>query len=233
MKWFLLYPEVHFTVSELVDVLAPGTSNPRSRLNRTLHHLRDYLEPDRGGRSSTFVQSTPTGYRFEPDGMWEVDYWEAKTFVCSASRATRLGDFEVAIRHLEQLTQLDSKVFLPEEIYDDAFGEIRSRQESACQEARTALLELYLSAERLPQALAEGLVMLERDPYNEAAATAVALAHAKGGDRIAAIQSLMEFRTGLQDELQIEPSEDLEKLEQRLRSGEPISWTGQLGSPYG
>lgn len=223
LKWFLIHPGVRFSVIELADVIAPGAINPRSRLNRTLHYLRDYLEPHRVDRSSRFIHGAGCGYLFEPASAWSVDYWWAKSLINTASRSREAGDLDDAIGDLEKLARLEDKVFLPEEIYDDTFAETRAAQESACKEANRTLLELYLSTRRLPQALAGGLAMLDQDPYAEEAANAVAVAHARGGDRIAAVQSLMEFRTRLGQDLQIRPSGDLRQLEEELRTGAPLT----------
>lgn len=220
LKWFLIHPEVRFSVSELADVVSSDTSNPRNRLNRTLHYLRDYLEPNRVDRSSSYIRSAGCGYLFEPGGDWWVDHWWARSLINKAVASRAAGDLDAAIGHLEGLAHLEGKVFLPEEIYDDTFAEARTAQETACKEAGRTLLELYLSTSRLPQALAGGLAMLDQDPYAEEAASTVALAHARGGDRMGAVQSLMEFRIRLGQDLQTRPSDDLLQLEEELRVGE-------------
>ncbi|MGY4719586.1 BTAD domain-containing putative transcriptional regulator [Naumannella cuiyingiana] len=222
LKWFLIHPGVRFSPEELAEVIAPGRSNPRNRLNRTLHYLRDYLEPDREGRPSTFIHNTDSGYRFDPAERWQVDYWQARLLIIKARQTRSRGDVDNAIHQLETLAQMDAMVFLPEDIYDDAFAETRAAHESACHEARLTLLNLYLTTQRLPQALAGGLALLDQDPYDESAAEAVAVAHALGGNRIAAIQSLLEFRARLTDDMRIRPSDDLLRLEHQLRSGAPI-----------
>lgn len=222
LKWFLIHPQVSFSSDELADVIAPGKSNPRNRLNRTLHALRDYLEPDRGDRSSVFIKKTGAGYVFDPGGSWEVDFWQARRLISAARQARQAGDIEAAIRDLETVAQLDARVFLPEDIYTEAFADTRAAQERACRDARVSLLRLYLSSDMLPQALASALAMLDQDPYDEAAVMTVAVAHAMGGDRFAGIQILLEFRDRLNEDLGISPSSDVHRLVDHLRSGDPI-----------
>lgn len=231
LKWFLIHPRVQFSTDELAEVIGPGKPNPKNRLNRTLHALRDYLEPDRGDRASAFIHSTGGGYLFDPGDCWEVDFWQARSLIAAARQSRRAGDVESAIRDLEVVAQLDARVFLPEDIYSEAFAGTRAAQESACHKAKVSLLRLYLSTHMLPQALASGLAILDHDPYDEAAVMAVAVAHAMGGDSFGGIQMLLEFRERLREDLGISPSSDVQRLVNHLRSGQPITVSPHPQSP--
>lgn len=216
LKWFLLHPGAPWSSAQLTALGAVGGS-PAPRLHRTLHYLRDYLEPDRGRRDSSFIRRQPGGYLFDPAGRWAVDVWEVRALVEAADQAQDRGDAEGAITVLKELKRLGGQTFLPEDLYDPTFAEVRTALEATDQEAQRRLLRLYLDTDRLSLALAHGLELQGADPYDEQIVRGVALAHARGGNRLAGLRVLIAFRERLAAELGVAPAAELLALEARLR----------------
>lgn len=216
LKWFLLHPGTPWSPAELTELGSSG-STPPPRLHRTLHYLRDYLEPERGRRDSTFIRRQPGGYVFDPADRWEVDVWQVHAMVGAAGQARDRGDPEQAIEILEEIKRLDARTFLPGDLYDPTFADIRTALEATGQKAQRLLLGLYVDTGRLSLALAHGLEMREADPYDEQAARAVALAHARGGNKVAGLRVLIEFSERLEAELGVSPTPELVDLLNHLR----------------
>lgn len=215
LKWFLLHPGRSWSASELAAACSPSTGPPR--LHRTLHALRDYLESQRGRGGSSFIRRQCGGYAFHPSGRWEVDVWQADASVAAATRARDRGDPELAIGILEDLKQVNARTFLPEDLYDPTFADVRRDVDATGLHADRLLLGLYVEAGHLSRALAHGLEMFQAAPYDEYAVHALAQAHLRGGNRIAGLRLLIDFSERLQAELGVSPAPELVELQDLLR----------------
>lgn len=220
LKWFLLHPNIRFEASELADLLCDDSANPtaRSRLNRAIHYLRRYLEPTSRAHPSRFIRRINKTYIFDPDGSWQVDLWDLDAAIETAHAASMRGDLETELAILESLAHHGEMTFMPADLYNDTFAEVRAAYEGICHSAQERILKLYIDSGRLAQALQTGLEILDREPYDECAAWAVAMAHAAGGDRISALRALRTFRHRLQHEMAARPGIGLIELEERLQN---------------
>lgn len=220
LKWFLLNEGVRIESQQLSELLWPGRrsrSNP-NRLHVTLHYLRHLLEPGLAARQpSTFIRSDGKGrYWFDFADCWWTDVVEVEQLFAAGKAAETHGDIEAAIASYEALLDYYERSFLPENTFDDAFDSCRSEHEVAHRYSESRLLHLYLIRGLPHKALPIALSVLERDPYSEAASTAIAEVSLLQGNVVAARSQLARYLETIRRELGVDPSRSALRLWKRI-----------------
>lgn len=221
LKWFLLNPGVRVESPELYELLWPvrrARSNP-NRLHVTLHYLRHLLEPGLNTREpSTFIRSDHKGlYWFDFADRWRTDALEVDQLLAAGRDADTAGDLEQAIRSYEILMDYYERTFLPENLFDEAFAAPRTAYEVAHREVEMRLLQLYLVRGLNHKALPIALSALDRDPYSEAAAVAIAEVSLRQGNTLAARTQLAGYLETIRRELGVNPSGHALRLWERIQ----------------
>ena len=220
LKWFLIHPDRTIGSRELLRVLGSDIGEAaQARLNRSLHYLRTYIASG-WDASPTFNSNKAYGYMFLPAGRWGVDLGDVYATLATASRSREIGDVEGEMKALESLTHLDELAFLPGDLYNDLFYEVRLDATQKCRDSRDRLLELYVMSGRTVEALQLGLVTLDEDPHSEQAAWAVAHAQLHAGNPVSALRTLLTLRDRLQQDMGSRPSQKVLHLEAALRNSE-------------
>ncbi|HEX7104067.1 MAG TPA: AAA family ATPase [Nitrolancea sp.] len=226
VKILALTPGHRLHRDQLIDALWPEI-DPDSALtsfHQALHAARRALAPERSARSSGSLRLHQQVLSFEPvDAVW-VDT-EAFQAAVSDARASR----DLAAHLVAQA--LYAGDLLPEDLY-----------ESWTQRARDSLREMYLELllnsarlqeERgLPAAAIETLRrLIDTDPLNEAAHAALMSLYASSGRRDLALRIYQQLCERLRTELDAEPAPDVNRLHQRISSGELVDTRAALPKP--
>lgn len=221
LQWFLLHPETPITAAEAVDLLwrRPAGAEAAGRLHGPLHHLRRALEPERAPRSqSRYIKTDGAGvYWFHPCGEWDSDFGQAQKLLAQAEGHQAAADPGRAIAALERYMALCRNQFLPEDLYEDRFQDVRAEHEVALHRAQVQLLRLYMSQGMCHRALSHALSVQEGDPCNEAAAMTIAQVHLRNGQPAAAARQLEQFISTVTAELGTTPGPRLQGLLHRIR----------------
>lgn len=222
LKWFLLHPGQSVDAAQLAGLLWPREKsvNCTKKLYVTLHAVRRALEPELTGRQpSRFVTVDQDGhYRFDLRGQWRIDVGDIEKLWTMARAAAERGDTAAQIRVYERLLDHYRQGFLPEDLYEDAFALHRSVQDRGHDEALHNLLRLYRGAGLNYEALTTAMETLDRDPYAEDAITALVEVHLDQGNSTIALSHLDSFITTAEEELGVEPSNELLRLHERIKN---------------
>lgn len=151
-------------VEELVDALWPGPGRAGLiSLRKTVHCLRERLEPDRPGQApSRFIVASPGAYELDMEHV-VVDADEFETRARAALVAKERGPAGAAEEQLERAAGLYRGDFLADDQYGEwAFAE-RDRLRALALRVSRELADLHESAGRLPAAVRalERVVALE------------------------------------------------------------------------
>ena len=178
-------------------------------LQVAVSRLRGVLEPDRTARAAARrLVSTAGGYAVHAP-VASVDAWEfaerAETaLAATGSDRVDLADAALAVWAGDPYPDHDDVE--PLRVEADRLAELRL----AVVEARgSALLDLGQ-----PEAAARGLTDVARaHPFRERLWGRLALAQYRSGRQAEALETLRTLRTGLADELGVDPSEEIRRLE--------------------
>lgn len=225
LKWFLLHPSTRVDAGTLSELLWPGRARG-SALNGVVHSLRRALEPELSKSAhSTFVHSDGNGhYWFDPAGYWSSDLGEARSLVLRGQLSMKEGNDQQAISHYVEYLALCQAPFLPEDLYENEFEDVRASHERELGEARCDLLRLFMRNDLTHRALSLALDIQRDDPYSEAAALTIAQVQVSHGNPVAAAQQLESFILVLQEDFRVQPPQNLASLLARIRrrAGCPI-----------
>ncbi len=182
--------------------------------------LRSALEPDRERGASSILETRGTSYQLNIDGeQFDVARFEEQV----AEGRTLLKTDPTAAAELLQ-TALSSWHGGPYE--DFAYDEFCQGERSRLEEQRIAALEDRLDAD-LARGLAGELVseielLRDRHPLRERLVGQQALALYRSGRSADALRAIDRFRRHISDELGIDPSPDLRRLEEQLLLHDPM-----------
>lgn len=219
LKWFLLNPATRVRGSEICELLWPSRTPMSSArlLHVTLHYLRHVLEPHLASRqASTFIRTDGANrHWFDDADSWWVDVRDSERLVSEAQAAELRADHRLATERYEAALAYHEQVFLPEDVYDDAFMSWRTAQEVAAEQVRSRLLRLYLTQRLAHKALTLGLSMLAHDAACEQGLTAMVEVYLGQGNPLAARRMLDDYLRALREEGGGEPSPEVMRLWRR------------------
>ncbi|HEU5376868.1 MAG TPA: BTAD domain-containing putative transcriptional regulator [Ktedonobacteraceae bacterium] len=220
VKWFLLNPGDLFSVEQLSKMLWPDITKhaAASNLHVTLHYLRHILEPELiPGSVSTFIRRNRHNYYwFELNDVWWTDIYDIQYLSTSAKEAERSKETFRAITLYRQLISYYSQGFLPEDIYEDLFSSYRRQHDYAYTQSLDRLMQLYMQASQLDDALSCALHILSVDPYSENAIKTMVHIYLRQGNMTGALRQLDDFQRFLKRDLGIEPGEEICLLRQSI-----------------
>jgi LuxR family maltose regulon positive regulatory protein len=194
--------------------LAPAAAARNLRV--TLSYLLALLEPDRAdGEPSCFVRSEATSVRLVNHEWLSVDVWEMERLLDQAEIAERGGEPSVALHHLRRAVAFYRGPYLADVGYETWALPHRDRLAARFVAAAVHAGELTLATGEADEALRLASRALEEEPYSEPAHRLAIAAHLARGDVAAAHRALTACKRRL-DELDLEPSEDLQILERSL-----------------
>ncbi len=196
----------------LADVWGESAGSGLGSLQVAVSRLRADLEPDRSPRDAPrLLVSTGGGYALAA-GTADVDVWQ---FESLADRSLASDDPASMLGLAEQATG-----WWTGSPYADCDTELLTRERDRLEELRASLLErraeALLALGRDREALGVATGALVDNPYRERLWSALALAHYRGGRQAEALATLRNLRERLADELGVDPTPEVQDLEQRL-----------------
>ena len=201
-------------------------SQTLAALQVAVSRLRSQLEPDRQARKGSRLVSTAAGYSLVADPT-DVDTWAFESIAGQALAAQgpeerlRLADQARALWTATPYADCDAPTVLAEvgrlEELLVTLEELRAR----------ALLDLGRPDEAL-RGLAE---LAEQHPYRERMWSLLALAQYQCSRQADALETLRRLRERLADELGVDPSEEIRRLEEGVLRQDPSLATTPQAAP--
>lgn len=220
LKWFLVNPTEPFSEVQLCALLWPDRSREKAanNLHVTLHYLRHVLEPGLPPRCpSTFIRRDGQKYYwFDPKDLWWTDVLEVQALSAAATEAERKGETARAIALYEQSIAYYRLTFLPEDVYEDVFSTHRCEHDVAHTESLNQLMDLYLRAGQLPNALSCAMQVLSIDPYREDAVKTIVHVYLRQGNFTGAIRQLDDFLDVIKQHVGLAPYNELLTLRSNI-----------------
>ncbi len=189
----------------------PATAQRNFKI--TLNTLYQVLEPERGpGADSAFILREGSTYSLRPG----ADVWlDAEEFWQRARRVLGrdLGELQKAV-------DLYQGEYLPDALYETWAAEERERLAALFLETTDHLAEIMLKQCRYAEAIELAQRVLAQDNCWERAYRHLMLAYDKLGDRGQVGRAYQRCVQVLRQELDVSPSEETERLYQRLTGGQ-------------
>ncbi len=194
------------TRDAVMDLLWPDAdpSSAVNNLNQTVFQLRRELDPKyRDGESPQYILSSVDSVQLNTD-LVSTDLEDFRRL------STRLGESSGSDAKQAAASAIDlvRGEFLSELRYEDWVARVQTAVHA---EVRESLLSVAAgrAAAGADLAIRAGCVLLELDPFDEAACIFVADQQATSGRRIAGRATIVAFARKLQDELDERPSHEL------------------------
>jgi predicted ATPase/DNA-binding SARP family transcriptional activator len=214
----VLLARVNETVSSdlLIDTVWDGapTSGARSRLQVAVNRLRSLLEPGRRGDWEDLI-SRPNGYVLQVD----EDRYDARAFEAdlrSAREARGMGETERAVTLLtDALERWHGDAFsrfLDTDVVRVEAERLEELRRGAEDDLIDGLLEMGEHVRAIPLAKAH----VDREPLRERRWGQLMVALFRGDRQAEALQAYQRLRRRLVEELGIEPSDDIQALEEAI-----------------
>lgn len=201
-------------VAEVWGDEAPGQT--LASLQVAVSRLRSQLEPDRKARKGSRLVSTAAGYSLVAD-VADVDTW---SFESLAADALAAGTAEERLRLADEARALWAA--LP---YADCDAPVVLSETSRLEELLLTLEELraraLLDLGRPDEALRGLAELAPQHPYRERMWSLLALAQYQCSRQADALETLRRLRERLADELGVDPSEEIQRLEQAVLRQDP------------
>ena len=182
-------------------------------------NLRSALEPDRPKRSDgSFVRTRAPGYVFETDGHHvDVDRFEELV----AAGSARLADEpEVAASQLAEALTLWRGTPCEEFVYEPFVHDEVSRLEEIRLEALEHRIEADLALGRASEVVAELETLVREHPIRESFTALLMRALFATGRQAEALRRYQHYRIQLVEDVGLEPSPHLRRLEERILVGD-------------
>jgi DNA-binding SARP family transcriptional activator len=207
---------------ELIDRL--WDQNPPATARKTLHNyvrrLRVTLAPSGHVTSSPLLLTQPPGYLLRL-GDAELDLHRFERLLKEAHHAAADGDAEDAAERLRQALELWRGPALA-----DVASETLHAEATWLDERRLLALEERIEVElglgRHAELVAELQAMVALHPLRERFRGLLMLALCRTGQQAAALAAYRDARRVLVEELGVEPSVELQRLEHAILVGDPI-----------
>jgi YVTN family beta-propeller protein len=197
--------------------------NPPETRTKALHvavsQLRKVLDQRNGAGSTGFVVTRPPGYMLRVDGA-EFDLHRFQHLVDEAERARSEGESAIASAKLREGLAL----WRGRPLADIAYHEFAQRAIARLEESRLTALEDLIDSDlalgRHANLIAELEGLVEEHPLRERLRGQLMLALYRSGRQAEALRVYQETRRRLVDQLGIEPSVDLQRLEKDILAQE-------------
>lgn len=144
------------------------------------------------------------------------DIDEFEEFLASGRDAEAAGDVDGAIDSYERLSAVYRGELLPGDLYDDWFSPYRDRYRFEFLAAMLRLVDLLLEKDDPCNALVFARRALHIDPYREDLYQATLRCQIAAGQRSAAVETFVQCKTNLSEELGLDPSAETMALYQEV-----------------
>ena len=230
----LLHADEIVPTDRIID-LVWGESPPRTAEHSVQIYISDLRKALSGGSRDDVIATRPPGYVLHapPDS---VDILWFQGLVREGMSALRAGDVVEGKSKLEHALEVWTDAPLAEFTYEEfaqayirRLGELRA-------DALEALAEVYLDEGDLDSARDLARRAIESGPMREGPRRIEMVALYRSGRQAEALRHYGDYQQLLAEELGIEPSEDLRRLEERVLLQDPSldlqAPTQALGNPY-
>jgi len=206
--FYFLFKQEPLTKEQIGAALWPETDDPqalKARFKNEIYRLRRAV-----GRN--VIVFDEEYYRFNRDLDYEYD---VEAFNSYLARARKITDLAERIGCYQKAIDLVQGSYLADVNADWAISE-RQRLEQAYVSALEELAQLYLNVNQLEQCLSICQLVINQDPYNEAAYQLEMRAYAALGDRSAIARQYQAYKAALEKDLGLLPSEETELIYREL-----------------
>jgi predicted ATPase/DNA-binding SARP family transcriptional activator len=216
LKLLALQPAYRLHKDQALDLLWPDldAKAASSNLYRTLHLLRQTLEPDSPSKNEdSYIIFKQENIRLNPvKGIW-VDLEAFHKLLTQVG----IGD---PLPILEEALKLYQGDLLEEDPYEE--WTILSREEArrAANQALLKLAEVYRQRKNYPQAIAQLQRILAKEATNENAHRELILTYTLAGQRSEALNQYQHCREVIAEELGLDPSPETLELYRLVLTGE-------------
>ena len=215
----LLQPDRPVPTAQIIDAVWPHDlpENATNVLQKYVAALRRLLEPDRSPRTpSRLLTLSEAGYRLAID-PFSVDATEFEAAVDAATTAHAAGrDDEAADGFRAGLRLWKGEPFAG--LGGPVFEAVRVRLGERRVSASEALAEIRLRRGDHRELIADLAALVEEFPLHERLRLLLMLSLHRSGRPTDALQTFRELRTLLDEEHGIEPGEELQDLQRRIRA---------------
>lgn len=224
LKYLATVPDHSATRDDIMELLWGdlNAETARTNLNRTLHVLRRVLEPQSKRFSSGYIATEYNVVRLIPEGIEMVDVDEFRRHLQDAESAERLGDFARAERAYGEAATLYVGDFLSDDPYEDWTIAERERFRSLYLSALEKVARWRLDARDYNSAIGLLRRALDKDLAREDIHALLIQCLARVGKRQEALRQYAICCKAIRDELDLEPSHEIQALYSRLLAGETI-----------
>ncbi|MBX2876458.1 MAG: winged helix-turn-helix domain-containing protein [Saprospiraceae bacterium] len=219
LAYFLFHHGQFLHRDKLMDLFWPDVipEAARNSLHVAISHLRSYLRPYLG--EIKVIKHQNEGYIFDPDHAVITDVQQFRASCQSGWEALKNQKCEAALPYLEQASNLYTKEFLREFLYE----EWSSREREALQEALLAVLKSLAVHYQKQGAYEQVIPLAERmlliAPFLEDVHRLLIEAFAELNMRGRALNQYQKCRALLMSHFEAEPSPETENLVAKLRFG--------------
>lgn len=215
LKFLLTEPEHVFAVDQLIDAVLPDADPTRaaSNIHARISELRRVLEPNlKRGSDSRFIMRSGEGYAFHADSCCWIDTLAFEGGLAEGHRAADHRQWPEAVETFEKALALYRGEFLSEDLYEEWTAQPRERFAEEFVGGLSRLGACYAKLGRMRQAISCCQRALEVTPHRESAVAQLMTYYAKAGERAKALTSYDAAADRLRDQLDVEPSADLQRL---------------------
>ncbi len=152
-----------------------------------------------------YVESVRGRCRVVRDSVWS-DVEDFEDALKEMRRADSKGESDVALAAADRLSAVYRGELLPGDLYDDWFSTLRDRYRIEFSDAMLRAVTLLLERDDPCEAVVYARRGISTDPYREDLYQAALSAHIAAGQRSAAIETFLQCRTQLSEELGLDPS---------------------------
>ena len=203
----------------LVDLFWPDSDLKRglNSLQRAIGFLRKALQPElTRGSYSQYITFHENHYTLIlPEGS-DVDYDRFSEAIASAKAALAEGNLSQSHKKFDSASGIYSGEFLGEDMYESWLLSIRQGFRMDFTNLGLRLSERMLQSGFTRDALDIARKVKDLDPFNEDVAASMMKAHHRAGYPSLAMQVYSQFRELLAKELDMEPSDYIRDLSQRI-----------------
>lgn len=219
LAYFLFHHGQFLHRDQLMELFWPDVmpEAARNSLHVAISHLRSYLRPYLG--EIKVIRHQNEGYIFDPDHVVITDVKQFRASCHSGWEALKNQKYEAALPYLQQASNLYSKEFLREFLYE----EWSSREREVLQEALLAVLKSLAIHYQKQGAYEQVIPLAERmlliAPFLEDVHRLLIEAFAELNMRGRALHQYQKCRALLMSHFEVEPSPETENLVAKLRVG--------------
>jgi DNA-binding SARP family transcriptional activator len=224
------------TIPTLVEELW-GDEPPRSfttTLQTYILQLRSRLAAAAtdGGYARRLLDTRYSGYQLESRSC-QTDVEEFDRLARAGRSAAEIGDQRAASELLGGALAL----WRGPALVDVPTGRVLEAEAASLEETRLGVLERRIEADlalhRHADLLGELMMLVARNPMNENFCALLMTALYRSGHAGRALEAFRRIRTVLRDELGVEPSSRLQRLQQVILAGDPVCEPAVLASQAG